>query len=264
MDSIWRLCEASQSNGAAGDGTPPGGRDDGKASEFARSRLGFAADERQAAVLDSPAKRGILNCTRQWGKSTVLAAKAVHRVWTRPGSLVLVASPGKRQSRLFLRKAAEFLGKLGIRRRGDGDNEASLLLPNRSRIVGLPGTEATVRGFSAASMALIDEAAIVRDELYMALLPMLAVSDGDMWLLSTPRGCSGFFYETWNEEGWEKHTATALEAPWIRREALEAHRRSMPEWRFRQEYFCEFAQDDGAWFDRDLVMRAVREGEECL
>ena len=39
------------------------------------------------------AKRGILNCTRQWGKSTMAAAKAVHRAYTRPGSLVLVASP---------------------------------------------------------------------------------------------------------------------------------------------------------------------------
>jgi hypothetical protein len=37
--------------------------------------------------------------------------------------------------------------------RGDGDNGISLLLPNGSRIVGLPGTEATVRGFSAVSDA---------------------------------------------------------------------------------------------------------------
>ncbi len=231
------------------------------ASEFARRKLGFAADERQAAVLDSEAKRGILNCTRQWGKSTVLAAKAVHRVWTQPRVLVLVASPGKRQSRLFLRKAAEFLAKLGIRRRGDGDNEASLLLPNGSRIVGLPGTEATVRGFSAASMVLIDEAAVVRDDLYTAVLPMLVVSDGELWLMSTPRGGAGFFHDSWNEDGWEKHTATAMDASWIQREALERHRRAMPEWKFRQEYFCEFAQNDDAWFDREMVMKAVRRGE---
>ncbi len=235
------------------------------ASEFARVRLRFTPDERQAAVLDSSAARGILNCTRQWGKSTVLAAKAVHRVWTRPGALVLVASPGKRQSRMFLRKAAEFLARLGVRRRGDGDNEASLWLPNGSRIVGLPGTEATVRGFSAASMALIDEAAMVKDDLYVALQPMLAVSGGELWLMSTPRGCSGFFYDAWHEETeWEKHTATALDAPWIRREVLEAHRRSMPAWRFRQEYFCEFAQNDDAAFDRDMVIRAIREDEETL
>jgi hypothetical protein len=109
-------------------------------------------DEAQAAVLRSQAKRGILNCSRQWGKSTVAAAKAVHRAFTRPGCLVLVASPGERQSAEFLRKASEMVQRAGVAPRGDGDNPISLLLPNRSRIVGLPGSEATVRGFSAVSL----------------------------------------------------------------------------------------------------------------
>ena len=182
-------------------------------SEFARTRLGFVADERQAAVLDSRAKRGILNCTRQWGKSTVPAAKAVHRAWTRPGSLVLVASPSERQSGEFVRKAAGFLGRLGVKRKGDGDNATSLALPNGWRIVGLPGTEGTVRGFSAVSMLLIDEAARVEDATYKSLRPMLAVGDGDLWVMSTPWGKRGFFYELWEHggDGWERHMAPATE-----------------------------------------------------
>jgi hypothetical protein len=91
---------------------------------------------------------GILNCTRQWGKSTVAAAKAVHRLLTRKGYLVLVASPSERQSAELMRKVAEMLAKLGIRARGDGDNAISLVLPNGSRIVGLPGRDVTIRGFS--------------------------------------------------------------------------------------------------------------------
>ena len=54
-------------------------------------RLGIEPDERQAEVLRSEARRGMLNCTRQWGKSTIAAAKAVHRAYTRPGITVLVA-----------------------------------------------------------------------------------------------------------------------------------------------------------------------------
>ena len=67
-------------------------------SEFAREKLGLEADEKQRAVLDSESKMGILNCSRQWGKSTVAAVKAVHRAWTEAGSLVIVASPSERQS----------------------------------------------------------------------------------------------------------------------------------------------------------------------
>jgi hypothetical protein len=47
--------------------------------EFAPLRLGFEPDVKQAAVLESTRARGILNCTRQWGKSTVAAVKATHR-----------------------------------------------------------------------------------------------------------------------------------------------------------------------------------------
>ena len=104
--------------------------------------------------------------------------KAVHRAHTVAKSLVVVASPTERQSAEFLRKAAELVRRLRIRVRGDGDNAISLQLPNGSRIVGLPGTEAKVRGFSALSMLVIDEASRVPDELYRALRPMLAVGGG--------------------------------------------------------------------------------------
>src|ERR1700677_2324187 len=171
------------------------------AVEFARTRLGLEADEPQREMLRSKAKRGILNCTRQWGKSTVAAAKAVHRAFTVPKCTVIAASPGERQSGEWLRKAEEMVERLDIRPRGDGYNKLSLLLPNGSRIVGLPGTEARIRGFSALSMLVIDEAARVPDETYRALRPMLAVGNGDLWLMSTPCGKVGVFSETWEHAG---------------------------------------------------------------
>jgi hypothetical protein len=173
--------------------------------------LGFEPDERQAELLERDARRLILNCTRQWGKSTITAAKAVARARARAGSLTLVVSPSARQSGEFLRKAAGFVRRMGMRPRGDGDNEISLLFPNGSRLVGLPGTEATVRGFSAVSLMLIDEAARVSDEMYKTVRPMLAVGDGDLWLMSTPFGKRGFFWEEWAHGGpqWERVTAPA-------------------------------------------------------
>lgn len=226
---------------------------------FARERLGFEPDERQAAVLRSTAKRGILNCSRQWGKSTVAAAKAVHRAHTRAKSLVLVASPSERQSAAFLRKAAEMARTLGIAPRGDGDNETSLLFPNGSRIVGLPGTEATVRGFSAVSLLLIDEASRVEDSMYKALLPMLAVGNGDLWLMSTPCGKQGFFYEAWEYAGpeWEKVTVPATECPRISQKFLDEQLEQMgPAW-FEQEFLCGFVENGMSVFGRDLVERAL-------
>jgi hypothetical protein len=148
---------------------------------------------------------------------------------------------------------------MGIQPRGDGDNEISLLLPNRSRIVGLPGNEGTGRGFSNVSMLLIDEAAVVEDALYKMLRPVLAVSNGDLWLMSTPRGKRGFFYSTWMLGGpdWVRVSVPATECARIPKEHLEEERRQagMP-W-FRQEYMCEFVDSEANTFNRDLVERAV-------
>ncbi len=148
------------------------------AARFAERRLGFVPDAQQADLLRRSPRRCLLNCTRQWGKSTVTAARAVHEAYYRPGSLTLVISPSGRQSGEFLGRAVEFVRELGIRPRGDGRNEMSLLFPNGSRIVGLPGNEATVRGFSKVSLLLVDEAAQVSDSLYRTMRPMLAVGAG--------------------------------------------------------------------------------------
>ncbi len=226
---------------------------------FAWERLGFEPDLRQREVLESEARRGILNCTRQWGKSTIAAAKAVHRAWMRAGCLVLVASPTERQSAEFLRKAADMVRRLGIVPRGDGDNATSLLFPNGSRIVGLPGTEGTVRGFSAVSLLLIDEASRVPDALYKSLRPMLAVGGGDLWLMSTPYGGQGFFYETWAHGGedWHRVSVPATECPRIPASFLEEERRELGDLWFRQEYGCEFVDNGATVFDRGAVEAAL-------
>jgi hypothetical protein len=228
------------------------------AADWVREKLGFRADVLQARVLNTRARHGILNCTRQWGKSTVTAAMAVHQAWSEKGSLTIVVNPTARQSGEFVRKAAEFARRLKIKPKGDGDNEISLQFPNGSRIVGLPGTEATVRGFSAVSLLLVDEASRVSDELYMAVRPMLAVSGGKLWLMSTPFGKRGFFWETWNRGGdWERVRATAAECQRIAPEFLEEERRAMGDRWFRQEYCCEFNDVESGVFDGDLVERAM-------
>ena len=227
--------------------------------DFARQRLGFFPDERQAEVLRSQAKRGILNCTRQWGKSSVIAAKALHRASSIENGLVLVAGPSLRQSAEWMHKARTLAARMGEKLHGDGNNDVSLRLSTGSRIIGLPGVPDTTRGFSAASMLLIDEAARVTDDLFYSLLPVLAVSDGDIWLMSTPNGKTGFFYETWEFGGseWFRMSGPATECPQIPAPFLEEQRRVMTASRFRQEYMCEFAGQGGGAFDRELVERLL-------
>ncbi|HZU27021.1 MAG TPA: terminase family protein [Bryobacteraceae bacterium] len=235
-------------------------------AEFVRVKLGIEPDLKQCEVLESTAKRGILNCTRQWGKSTVAAAKAVHRAYTENGSLVLVASPCERQSGEFLNKVEEFVRRLGMRTRGDGSNRLSLLMPNGSRIVGLPGTEATVRGFSAVSMLLIDEASRVPDTMYKALRPMLAVNNGDLWLMSTPWGQRGFFWQEWTHGGerWHRVSVPATECARISAEFLAEEEAALGSRWYEQEYLCKFVETGSGWFSQELVLQSLDEVEPLV
>ena len=232
---------------------------------FVERRLAFHPDEIQQTILRSTAKRGILNCTRQWGKTTVSAAKAVHRAFTVPKSLIVVAAPSLRQSGEWMRRAADMLARLKIRKRGDGNNRISLVLPNGSRIVGLPESEATIRGFAALEMLIIDEAARVSDETYRALRPMLSTSNGEIWMMSTPFGKQGFFYETWEHDtDWLHIQVTAQDCPRISPEFLEEQRRVMGIDSFNQEHMCQFIGSGHALFDPDLIDAAFDPTIEAL
>lgn len=225
---------------------------------WAREVLDFHPDPKQELVLATDAKRVLLNCTRQWGKSTTTAAKAVHRGLHFPGTLVLAMSPSARQTGELLRKMADFLVTAGATPRGDGDNEQSILLPNGSRIVGLPGAEGTIRGFSAVNLLIIDEAARVTDSSYRAARPMLAVGGGSLLMLSTPFGKRGFFHEEWIGAGsWLRLQVKAEECPRIAPEFLAEERRSLGELWFRQEYCCEFIDNESRLFTEDMLEAAI-------
>ena len=123
-----------------------------------------------------------------------------------------------------------------------------------------------IRGYSAVSLLLIDEASMVTKPMYLALRPMLAVSGGDLWLMSTPRGKQGFFYEVWEHGGdeWFRMSVPATECPRISKAHLEEERRAMgAEW-FEQEYMCGFTVNGAAMFGREMVEAAIDDNVEPL
>src|ERR671913_617118 len=154
-------------------------------------KLGIVPDEWQEDFLRSSADRVLLNCSRQSGNSTMSAVIALHRALYHPASLVLCLAPALRQSQELFGKIAGFYRDLGRPVLAQGERKLSLELENGSRIITLPGSEKTIRGFSGAGLLLIDEASRVDDGLYYAIRPMLAVSGGSLMMLSTPFGRRG-------------------------------------------------------------------------
>jgi hypothetical protein len=218
----------------------------------------FEADAKQAEVIAADPHRLLLCCSRQWGKSTTAAVLVALRVLREAGSLVVIVSPTLRQTAELVLKVRGFLERV-VKLKGRG--RLLLELPNGSRVLGLPGNECHVRGFSAPSLVVIDEAARVGDLLYKSLRPMLA-HGGDLALLSTPFGERGFFWKEWAQggEGWTRVTVKATECARIPAAFLEEERRVQGEDWFRQEYLCEFVGMDNQVFRQEWFERAVAGG----
>lgn len=223
-------------------------------------RAGIVPDAWQADLLRSDAKQMILLCSRQSGKSTITSILALHQAIYTDNSLILLLSPSLRQSQELFRKLQNFYGELESANLPTATEESALRmeLSNGSRIIALPGKEATIRGFSGVSLLIIDEASRVEDALYQSVRPMLAVSGGRIILLSTPFGKRGFFHSEWTDGiGWLRTKITADQCPRIDREWLERERQMIGDWWYLQEYFCEFVETSDSVFSYDDIQAAI-------
>jgi hypothetical protein len=231
---------------------------------FARS-VGIEPDPWQAHLLFSTEKRIMLLCSRQSGKTTIVAIIALHHALNNPNSLVLVLSPSLRQSSELFKKITTFYQDLGRPIPSETQTALTLELTNKSRIISLPGKDHTVRGYSGVSLLLIDEAARVSEDLYYAVRPMLAVSQGRIILLSTPCGKRGFFFREWDKgQDWLKIKITADQCPRISKEFLKLERRDLGDRWFAQEYLCLFEEAEAALFHYDVIQRALCDDIEEL
>jgi hypothetical protein len=224
-------------------------------------RAGITPDHWQSDLLRSGDKQLILNCSRQSGKSTISAVLGLHTALFEPNSLVLLLSPSLRQSQELFRKIKDIYNALESPAMPKTIEESSLRLEldNGSRVVALPGTEQTVRGYSAVSLLIIDEASIVEDALFFSIKPMLAISGGKIVLLSTPRGKRGFFFDIWTNGGddWRRTCITANECSRIDADWLAREKAATPDFWFRQEFLCQFVENVDSVFSHDDILAAI-------
>jgi hypothetical protein len=226
---------------------------------------GLQPDPWQTDFLRSQASRTLLLTTRQAGKSTSAAARGIGKALTTPGSLVLLLSPSERQSGELATKVFNFYDALGQPVPARKRTELQLHLVNGSRIIALPESERTVRGYSGAALLVVDEASRVSDDLYRAVRPMLAVSRGQLVCMSTPFGKRGWFWEAWHSpDAWERTKITAEQCPRISPEFLAEERRSLGARWYRQEYLCSFEDVVDALFAEADIKAALSTKAEPL
>jgi hypothetical protein len=214
-------------------------------------------DAWQAKLIDEPPKRLLCCCGRQVGKSTAAAVCALNAVIYQAPATVVLISPSLRQSVELFRTFHTMYQRLAGRQAALYETLSRLELENGSRVISLPGSEKTVRGLASVDLIVIDEAARVDDDLLAATRPMLAVSNGSLFALTTPAGKRGWFYDQWMKGvGWQRISIKSTECPRISAEFLEQELEQLGPMTFAQEYLCEFHDEVGSAFLTELIEAA--------
>lgn len=220
--------------------------------------VGITPDPWQAELLNSTSRKMLVLCSRQSGKSTTAALLGLHIGLYERGDVLLV-SPSQRQSSELFRKLRDHYNSLSNPPALVTESATTLEFRQGGRIISLPGAEGTIRGYSGAKAVIVDEASRVPDSMMATIRPILATSGGRLIGLTTPAGKRGWFYDAWTGgRGWHRITITADQCPRIDAAFLADELAELGPNKYRQEYLCEFVDDEAQVFPTAIIDAAFR------
>jgi hypothetical protein len=223
-------------------------------------------DPWQRRALRSTAARMLLLASRQSGKSATVALISAHTALYQPSSETLIIAPTERQSKETFAKVMGAFHALRWPVPSDAESTLYVQLRNGSRVLALPGSAQTIRGYRA-DLLLLDEAAQISDELLQSVFPSLTVARaGRLLALSTPFGRRGWFFDAWEsgrdadtELPWERYFVPASDCPRISQAVIREALRLFGPAYVASEYNCEFSDAAGSLFNAADVQASLKE-----
>ena len=208
---------------------------------------------------------------RQVGKSTVIAKDAGDFATKNPGVSILIIAAVERQAQELFQKVKYYLEdnyNAYIEKGAKKPTLSKLQLNNGSIIRCLPtGTDGHgIRGFTIDRL-YADEAAFIPEMVWEAITPMLLTTGGDIILLSTPHGNTGYFHQAFYDETFTNFQISSEEVikereiteTWsaLQRdkaiEHLAREKTKMTELQYAQEYLGEFVDSLRQVFSDKLI-----------
>lgn len=162
----------------------------------------------QKSILLCDSKNISVRQSRQTGKTWILALKALHAAYAKPGAIdpddeyvIMIFAPTQKQSGIMFSRISSIINTSPVLN-NDIENmiQTKITFKNGSVIYNYPIGEYgdNVRGFSV-NILIIDEAAYIKDVAYDSITPSLLATDGALWLISTPKARYGHFYNTFKK-----------------------------------------------------------------
>ena len=224
------------------------------------SKLDLKLDKWQKNVLNQ--KGNIcLRSGRQVGKSTVISIKAAEYAVYNKKKVVLVVAAVERQAYHLFEMTLNYLSdnyKSQIKMGKNRPTKSKIQLTNGTVIYCLPtGVSGLgIRGYTV-DLLIADEAAFIPEEVWTAITPMLAVTHGNIILLSTPHGKEGFYYDCFQNEDYSSFHVSSEECERVDKKFLKREKERMTKVQYAQEYLGEFVDELMQFFSTDLIRNSM-------
>ncbi len=235
------------------------------AIEFVQELFKFKPYEYQAKLLRDDKKRVVVRWSRQAGKTTCIALRAIWYAITYPKTLTLIVAPSLRQSMIMRDRVQDFLMSMQEDYRLELIEKLQrtvIRFRNGSRIVALPNSPQLLRGYTA-NQVIADEANFFKDDelvFYNVLYPMLSTTDGTLIASSTPWSKDSVFYRMCQNKEFSPHVVTCeevKEAGLVKQSFIDEMRAQLPAERFQREFMAEFVEDIDAWLTQSLIVQCI-------
>lgn len=220
---------------------------------FAEKKLGIELDEWQRAYIRTAGNTAV-RAGRQSGKSFAESLRAALFALLNPNTQTLIIGAVDRQSCELFEKVKSHIITLARHQIKGKPTMHKLELRNGSKILAHPAgrTGYGLRNYTIHKL-VVDEAHYVPDEVFVAVLPMLATTGGTIDVLSTPRGNDGFFYDCFNADDFTTFHTKSEDCPRISKDFLSQEKKRMTKLQFAQEYEAEFLDSLQQFFPRHLL-----------
>ena len=232
---------------------------------FAETFFNFKPTQYQADLLRDESKRTVVVWSRQSGKTTTIALRAIWYALTHKKTLTLIIAPSLRQSMIMSDRITDFLTSLPTKYHKifvKKLQRTNIQLNNGSRIIALPNNPQLLRGYTA-NQVICDEAAFFRDDnlvFFNVLYPMLATTNGILIASSTPWSKDSVFYRMYQNPQFSKHKITCEDVKnsgLIKQCFIDEMRSQIPFERFQREFMSEFVEDVDSWLTQSLIINCI-------
>jgi phage FluMu gp28-like protein len=235
---------------------------------FCRRILGFEPTtyQRELIELFQSSQFIAARWCRQSGKSHIVAAVLLWYAYTHPHSHIGIVAPSHRQTKLIIRRIAQFLRKLP-RRTCPKPLRTLINLSNGSTIEAFPNSPETIRG-PTLNIVYADEFNFIANdqEMYDAILFTLSATNGKFICTSTPWSNDNLFFKIFHHKDYAdfaKHHVTWQQAvephgP-LKQNILSRIRKQFAEdqWRWKREMEAEWSEEETVWLTQSLITRCI-------